>query len=87
MFDQRLATLAHGEGEGSLDVLWVAELVHVLPEHLGQVRRHLLIKSYLQQLQEEERDIRSVRKTLMSVLSNFKWRALRCRMRVCGRGG
>lgn len=45
-----LAALAHGEGEGALDVLGIAQLVHVLPENLGQVGRHLLVERYLHQL-------------------------------------
>ena len=45
-----LAALAHGEGEGALDVLRVAQLVYVFPEHLVQVRRHLLVERYLHQL-------------------------------------
>lgn len=32
-----LPTLTHSEGEGALDVLRIAQLVHVLPEDLSQV--------------------------------------------------
>lgn len=33
----QLAALTHGEGERALDVLGVTQLVHVLPEDLGEV--------------------------------------------------
>lgn len=50
----QLATLTHGEGEGALDVLRITQLVHVLPENLSQVRRDLLVKRDLHQLQKDE---------------------------------
>lgn len=49
-----LPTLTHSEGERSLDVLRISQLVHVLPEDLSQVWRHLLVKSDLHQLGEKK---------------------------------
>lgn len=48
-----LPALAHSEGEGALDVLRIAQLVHVLPENLGQVWRDFLVERDFHQLQAE----------------------------------
>lgn len=45
-----LGRLAHGEGEGAVDVLGVAQFVQVLPEDLGTLHSHLIIEGNLQQL-------------------------------------
>lgn len=48
-----LPGLTHCEGKGALHVRRIAQLVHVLPENLGQVRRNLLVEGNLHQLRAQ----------------------------------
>lgn len=55
VFHHHLPALTHSEGERSLDVLRISQLVHVLPEDLSKVWRHLLVKRDLHQLLEKKK--------------------------------
>lgn len=63
MLHHHLPTLTHSEGEGALDVLRIAQLVHMLPENLSQVGCNLLVKGNLHQLQTHREAEKSEERT------------------------